>query len=308
MRTIRNRKLHSPPTDLKNSRDEQSQIAGESDRRKRKIRENIYKGGLITINDPNDPYHGQEEHSIKYKLRVIFHNKCAYCERQEYKPDVEHYRPKKSVDPPQENNHGYYWLCYEWSNLLPSCSQCNRRPGKHNKFPVLNSRVTTPPLRTNGILFYSRCVANHSFLLTENPGLLHPEIDQPENFLQMHSDWDGRLAPSDAPNGRGFHTISTCDLNRGNLKIARRKIIEDVINDLRKYFFLFRRSYITKENLKQALIIELTDIKEQSNIEKPYSFVTFFIWNNFQNFVRQNFPELDPIEAQLLIECHREIG
>jgi hypothetical protein len=40
---------------------------------------------------------------------------------------------------------GYYWLAYEWTNLLPSCYDCNsfRRhgtmkagPGKNERFPV----------------------------------------------------------------------------------------------------------------------------------------------------------------------------
>ena len=149
--------------------------------------------------------HGQREHSIRYSLRMSFYNKCAYCERQQYKPDVEHYRPKRKVDPPQGNANGYYWLCYEWSNLLPSCSECNSKQGKNNKFPLFGIRVTTPPLRTNDILIYSRCRANHNYLLAENPALLHPEIDEPENFLQLN--WVGELLPSDGPNGRGFHTI-----------------------------------------------------------------------------------------------------
>ena len=62
------------------------------------------------------------------------HKKCAYCESKvgptERKGDVEHYRPKsrtrdvngklvKIMRNGVEVNHpGYYWLAYDWNNLL----------------------------------------------------------------------------------------------------------------------------------------------------------------------------------------------
>jgi hypothetical protein len=79
----------------------------------------------------------------RYKqfLMKLFNQKCAYCETKitvAQPGDVEHFRPKgrvvdenfkpirvrlggKDIEHP-----GYYWLAYDWKNLLPSCADCNR--------------------------------------------------------------------------------------------------------------------------------------------------------------------------------------
>jgi uncharacterized protein (TIGR02646 family) len=86
-----------------------------------------------------------------------FLGKCAYCEVQfvlDQTGDVEHFRPKAGVvdEHDQRVDHpGYYWLAYEWSNLLPSCSKCNRltktkdgrRVGKGERFPVMGRRASS---------------------------------------------------------------------------------------------------------------------------------------------------------------------
>lgn len=87
-------------------------------------------------------------------LRSMFNCKCAYCEFN-YSAggpeDVEHFRPKGAVviDGAMETP-GYYWLASEWTNLLPSCLDCNRArkklfidgtrriTGKANHFPIKN--------------------------------------------------------------------------------------------------------------------------------------------------------------------------
>lgn len=62
--------------------------------------------------------------AIKTQLRTDQHRKCAYCETKfthSSPGDVEHYRPKagyqQAVTEPLRGP-GYYWLGYEWSNLL----------------------------------------------------------------------------------------------------------------------------------------------------------------------------------------------
>ena len=70
--------------------------------------------------------------SVKAALDALFHGKCAYCESFYAKTqpvDVEHYRPKGMVE--GEGAHpGYWWLAMVWTNLLPSCIDCNRRRGQ----------------------------------------------------------------------------------------------------------------------------------------------------------------------------------
>lgn len=66
---------------------------------------------------------------VRTLLEELFHGKCAYCESQYSSTapvDIEHYRPKGAIEG-QPNLPGYWWLAMDWSNLLPSCIDCNRR-------------------------------------------------------------------------------------------------------------------------------------------------------------------------------------
>jgi hypothetical protein len=46
---------------------------------------------------------------------------------------------------------GYYWLAYEWSNLLISCQLCNQE-FKKNRFPLLNpTRACQDPHSTTSL-------------------------------------------------------------------------------------------------------------------------------------------------------------
>src|SRR6185295_16449386 len=116
-----------------------------------------------------------------------FHGKCAYCETlraaNQRSGDVEHFRPKRRLtdfenqpimitdDAGVETPHpGYYWLAYDWRNLLPACIDCNRiskdkgsgrRIGKWDYFPVKNTHAQRPgeedqeePLLINPVLQY----------------------------------------------------------------------------------------------------------------------------------------------------------
>ncbi len=85
--------------------------------------------------------------ALKPHLLDWFFGKCAYCDSNVDATgwgDVEHYRPKRKVE--EEPGHsGYYWLCYDPSNLLPSCQKCNQGQGKMNHFPVAsNTRAFQP--------------------------------------------------------------------------------------------------------------------------------------------------------------------
>lgn len=111
------------------------------------------------------------DHLYKEMKQVFldaFSGKCAYCESRisaDQPGDVEHFRPKACVtdekDQPvmmpgprgaQLPHPGYYWLAYDPSNLVPSCSKCNRPwkgpegqlVGKWNRFPVKGFRATRP--------------------------------------------------------------------------------------------------------------------------------------------------------------------
>lgn len=59
---------------------------------------------------------------LRQRLTAIYHDKCAYCETKTNlfeENAVDLYRPRTI----------YYWLVYEWSNLLPCCPKCNSKKG-----------------------------------------------------------------------------------------------------------------------------------------------------------------------------------
>ena len=77
--------------------------------------------------------------TVKEALVEAQHSKCCFCESKVgMDGDVEHYRPKagfsqgtgRRIEGP-----GYYWLAYEWTNLLLACAICNQR-FKRNLFPL----------------------------------------------------------------------------------------------------------------------------------------------------------------------------
>ena len=122
-----------------------------------------------------------------------FFAKCAYCENVVVgfqHGDIEHYRPKAAVsdawhnpvtvtepDGTETNHPGYYWLAYDWQNLLLSCGTCNqitksrvtgRLIGKGTRFPVVGFRASRMGDETK-----------------EDPLLIHPVRDDPADHLRV---------------------------------------------------------------------------------------------------------------------------
>ena len=157
---------------------------------------------------------------VRDALSQLFHSKCAYCETRvgvTSKPDVEHYRPKGNITNEfGDTDQGYWWLAGEWDNLLLACQTCNRRfreSGKGNFFPIAGERAAT---YTTG-----------AELAAEQPLLLDPTIDQPDDHLVFLE--DGSVV-SDTERGRT--TIRIIGLNRDALQNARREAIEQARRDL----------------------------------------------------------------------------
>jgi uncharacterized protein (TIGR02646 family) len=125
-----------------------------------------------------------KDDEIKRHLHQLFRGKCAYCETRYvavHPMDVEHFRPKSEVtDFNGGKALGYYWLASEWSNLLPSCIDCNRPRNyeDENGKPTLLGKSTLFPLEENT----PRAVFGQS-LDVEKPLLLDPCRDRPEQYL-----------------------------------------------------------------------------------------------------------------------------
>jgi hypothetical protein len=154
-----------------------------------------------------------------------FYGKCAYCETDivgYQHGDVEHFRPKAGVtdegDLPIDEHPGYYWLAYDWRNLLPSCEKCNqpseisgRKVGKHNRFPVEGRHARQP-----------------DEIEAEEPLLIHPGSGRPEDDPDLHLKIDtktGLLAPRTE---RGRKCIEIFALNlRDQLVVDRKRAIRE---------------------------------------------------------------------------------
>lgn len=164
-------------------------------------------------------------------LSTLFHDKCAYCEGKYcagYASHVEHYRPKLEVTENRAKiqHPGYFWLSYEWYNLLLACSYCNSRhsstvdgkksshPGKLNDFRVRGARISEPE---------PSCANWRDALLEEKPLLLNPYEDDPSEHIVFD---DNGFAVGITDEGR--ETIAVCHLNRIELIEARKEARERV--------------------------------------------------------------------------------
>ncbi len=79
---------------------------------------------------------------VRHQLLTDQHEKCAYCETtllDKGGGEVEHFRPKTKYRATRQRgaSHApaYYWLAYDWNNMLCSCHECNRI--KSTLFPLV---------------------------------------------------------------------------------------------------------------------------------------------------------------------------
>lgn len=117
--------------------------------------------------------------SVKSSLRAAQHDKCAFCEAKVSHiayGDVEHFRPKGGWQQGINDDlrqPGYYWLAYEWTNLLFCCQLCNQQ-GKKNLFPL--QRPSTRP----------KCHRDN--LASESPLLIDPAAEDPQRHIGFRSE------------------------------------------------------------------------------------------------------------------------
>jgi uncharacterized protein (TIGR02646 family) len=154
----------------------------------------------------------------RWLLDYVFSGKCAYCEikiKGGFFGEGEHYRPKKRVSvrkngklcvvetiPP---NDGYFWLMYDWQNLIPSCQECNNL--KVDQFPAKNH------------VLYPSPTADQLDAI-EQPRLLHPYRDNPSDHIRF-----GKFGIVAAVDGSemGRETIEVLGLDRDTLTERRRE-------------------------------------------------------------------------------------
>jgi uncharacterized protein (TIGR02646 family) len=152
--------------------------------------------------------------TVKQALIAAQHGKCCFCERKiGGEGDVEHFRPKASFCQgkgfPLERP-GYYWLAYDWDNLLLACPICNQR-FKKNYFPLAD-----PAKRAR----------NHrGDLAEEKPLFINPAEEDPARFIAFRQE----IAYAIHGNRRAKETIRELGLNRENLSEERRDHLDRLI-------------------------------------------------------------------------------
>ena len=255
---------------------------------------------LISANIYRQPYDSPDgkRSRVEDLFAVSYDNKCAYCECR-CKADIEHYRPAKAVSGIEHD--GYYWLCYEWSNLIPACITCNREGGKHNHFPILGDRVFTPAVTADGKLDLAKFKAQVWPLIDEKPYLLHPEIDNPDDFFEFEIDSEHkgiRIKGVDAA-GRGEKTIEICKLNRQELLLDRKDaVIDDFLEGVRGAFKNFGDD---EDELLNRLEEAVALLKDKSvDDTKTHTLLRQYIVSSIANFNQIMMPFLRP-KARTLV-------
>ena len=143
--------------------------------------------------------------TVKDLLKTDQHQKCCFCESlfsETSYGDVEHFRPKTAYKRTGMRGYvypGYYWLAYDWTNLLYSCEICNRTY-KKNEFPLGNELTRK--------LFH-----NHpNALADEDRLLIDPTIEDPADFITFKQEVP---VPVNG-NTKGAKTIEVLKLDRMN--------------------------------------------------------------------------------------------
>jgi uncharacterized protein (TIGR02646 family) len=147
--------------------------------------------------------------SVKASLCKAQHDKCAFCESKVSHiayGDVEHFRPKAGYRQNPEDplaQPGYYWLAFDWTNLLFCCQICNQRQ-KRSYFPLLDAN--------------ERARSHNDDIKKEKPLLINPAEEDPERFIEFNEEYVRAIDG----NARGEVTIDVLGLNRDVIAERRR--------------------------------------------------------------------------------------
>ena len=196
-----------------------------------------------------------------------FHGKCGYCETKIKSHDlgiVDRYRPSNGVrDKDEYYQDLYWWLTFEWDNLIYCCKECYQYKG--NYFPIRGRRVL-----------------NENDDYKEHRMLLNPYLDEPEShFNYLYSNF-GQI---DAFTDEGSQTIELLRLNRTNLIEGRISARNEILNSIQ---ILIHEPQTKNLNLKNYLI-NIYELEDPS-----IEFLSYKRW------VLLNELDTDPFLGQIL--------
>jgi len=219
--------------------------------------------------------------TVKTLLKSDQHQKCCFCEvlfTETSYGDVEHFRPKTAYKRNGGRSYvypGYYWLAYDWTNLIFSCEICNRTY-KKNEFPLGNEQTR-------------KLYHNHPNLLSnEDRLLIDPTTEDPSDFITFRQEVP---VPVNG-NAKGAKTIEIMKLDRmNNTRLKHIQALENIL-------ILTKIDPANDEQLNQAINVLktpkdklITLINQANNAFNNAAKDTA----QFAHCVRCNFPELPTV-------------
>src|SRR6266704_618320 len=223
-------------------------------------------------------------------LKSVFADKCAYCESSapaRWPVQVEHFRPKGAVDfrtdedemlhgaktsgpDGKEIDHpGYFWLAYNWQNLLPCCVRCNSGKGKNTQFPIAAGRtyVFLRKATANNGDAYARGIpsphwkgmyypAPEDLDQLEEPLLINPRIHTPSEHIAFGV---GGVGAALTP--KGARSMKVFDLFDEDLRQARQKAQEDGLLNYVQLMYAYKIQGETLEKARQLALKKIADLR-----------------------------------------------
>ncbi len=220
--------------------------------------------------------------TVKQQIITDQHKKCCFCEATFLANgygDVEHYRPKggyKQNAGDSLGKPGYYWLAYEWSNLLFSCDVCNRS-FKKNFFPLSTTY---------------RALNHHNALENSaNCLLINPINENPELHITFNQE-----IPVGKTN-KGKESINKYGIGRATLNEERRKHLREVKANLMLSEIDIANLTDNQKNQIKSWIGAQSDADLQAVVDDAINFRNNCakVYFPFTNLVRSNFPNLPKI-------------
>jgi uncharacterized protein (TIGR02646 family) len=207
--------------------------------------------------------------TVKEALQTAQHYKCCYCESKFTATsygDVEHFRPKAGwMQQKKEplNKPGYYWLAYDWDNLLFSCQICNQ-DHKRNQFPLVNEA--------------SRAASHQDDINNEQPLFIHPANEDPAAYIVFKED----IPVAINGNEKGAVTIKRLGLDRGALNDDRLTLL----NKVKLLYDLAKGIPDTMANIRNLAVqqLELFFHQSQSGQAEFAAMLRAFFINNPLDF------------------------
>ncbi|MBK9535585.1 MAG: TIGR02646 family protein [Flavobacteriales bacterium] len=203
----------------------------------------------------------QYSRDVNRDLLETSNNACAYCEAplNEKTVHIDLYRPVK-VEPNEQVGDHYWWLLFDWQNMLPICNECSFAKGA--QFPIAGKRV---PIK------HADDQPRGSALEKEEPYLLNPYEDDPEEYFDYSS--NGMIKPRSTlghmQKRRAEVTIETLDLNRKSA-INRRSDMVHRVRDLTKSLVLKKKGEklprtVEEDHFLKGLIDPQSPMRNLSN-------------------------------------------